>query len=78
MWHHVGVFDALEDQLCTWTPELDWSPDRLDAMVWPAWHMKLVSTVAAGQGQLPGRAAATRSVLPSRRALDPRRLSPWS
>lgn len=43
-WHHVGRFEQLEDQLCTWTPELDWSPDRLDAMVWGAWHVKLVGT----------------------------------
>jgi predicted phage terminase large subunit-like protein len=31
---HVGFFAALEDQLCTWTPEDDKSPDRLDALVW--------------------------------------------
>jgi phage terminase large subunit-like protein len=29
--HHAGVFPELEDQLCTWFPELGWSPDRLDA-----------------------------------------------
>jgi hypothetical protein len=29
--HHVGTFPELEDQLCTWYPELGWSPDRLDA-----------------------------------------------
>lgn len=33
--HHVGVFAALEDQLCTWVPDSgDPSPDRLDALVW--------------------------------------------
>lgn len=31
--HHVGVYTALEDQLCTWVPG-DESPDRLDALVW--------------------------------------------
>jgi phage terminase large subunit-like protein len=29
--HHAGTFPELEDQLCTWYPELGWSPDRLDA-----------------------------------------------
>jgi phage terminase large subunit-like protein len=32
--HHVGTFDALEDQLCTWTPDAPGSPDRMDALVW--------------------------------------------
>ena len=35
-WHHVGFFEQLEDQLCTWTEDLGYSPDRLDAMVAPA------------------------------------------
>lgn len=30
---HVGLFPALEEQLCTWVPG-DKSPDRLDALVW--------------------------------------------
>lgn len=33
--HHVGVFETLEDQLCTYSPETSSSsPDRLDALVW--------------------------------------------
>jgi phage terminase large subunit-like protein len=33
--HHVGLFEELEDQLCTWEPLGDMpSPDRLDAEVW--------------------------------------------
>lgn len=33
--HHVGMFERLEDQLCTYTPQhYDGSPDRLDALVW--------------------------------------------
>lgn len=51
-WHMAGNFAELEDQLCTWTPESDYSPDRLDAMVWPAWHMRLVSTSSRGSGHL--------------------------
>lgn len=32
--HHVGMFEALEDQLCTFEPGSPKSPDRLDAMVY--------------------------------------------
>jgi len=31
---HVGTYPVLEDQLYTWTPESNESPDRMDAMVW--------------------------------------------
>src|SRR3546814_12515258 len=48
-WHMAGVFEELEDQLATWYPELGWSPDRLDAMVWPAWQLKLEIGRAAGR-----------------------------
>lgn len=33
--HHLGCLPILEDQMCTWEPELGMkSPDRLDALVW--------------------------------------------
>jgi predicted phage terminase large subunit-like protein len=32
--HHVGGFSDLEDQMVTWTPDTDKSPDRMDALVW--------------------------------------------
>jgi phage terminase large subunit-like protein len=32
--HHVGVFPELEDQMVTWTVDADFSPDRMDALVW--------------------------------------------
>jgi len=32
--HHVGYFAQLEDQLCSWVPDISQSPDRLDALVW--------------------------------------------
>lgn len=51
-WHMVGRFPELEDQLCTWTPESDYSPDRLDAMVWTAWRLGLVSTRGRGMGHV--------------------------
>lgn len=38
--HHVGKFVALENQLCGWVPG-DKSPDRLDALVWGVWALKL-------------------------------------
>lgn len=34
MVHHVGVFPELEEQLVTWVPGNEKSPDRLDALVW--------------------------------------------
>lgn len=62
-WHHVGVFEALEDQCVTWTPELGFSPDRLDAMVWTGWHNKLVSAMMRGKAQFGGGSAARLSVV---------------
>ena len=33
--HHVGIFGTLEDQCCDYDPATaDWSPDRMDALVW--------------------------------------------
>lgn len=32
--HHVGFLTELEDQLCSWVPDVGNSPDRLDALVW--------------------------------------------
>lgn len=61
--HHVGVFPELEDQMATWYPELNWSPDRIDAAVWGAVHTRLVSTIAQGQGSFGG-AAASRPIGP--------------
>jgi phage terminase large subunit-like protein len=61
-WHHVGVFEELEDQLVTWTEELGFSPDRLDAMVWPAWHQRLVSARLRGEAKFGGSVAQLRIV----------------
>jgi len=33
---HCGVFRDLEDQMCSFTEDADWSPDRMDALVWAA------------------------------------------
>lgn len=32
--HHIGYYADLEDQLCSWVPDVSNSPDRLDALVW--------------------------------------------
>lgn len=32
--HHVGTFPELEDQMTTWVPGDEDSPDRVDALVW--------------------------------------------
>ena len=38
--HHVGHFEALEDQQCTWDPALDDdSPDRVDAKVYAIYEL---------------------------------------
>lgn len=39
--HHVGAFPELEDQLCTWVPGDEDSPDRLDALVWAITELML-------------------------------------
>lgn len=61
-WHHAGVFEDLEDQECTWHDDLDWSPDRLDAEVWDAWHLKLAHTAPSGTGSI-GTAASSRQIV---------------
>jgi phage terminase large subunit-like protein len=61
-WHLAGNFAELEDQLCTWYEELDWSPDRLDAMVWPGFHQRIVKAAMAGAATSGGLAAATRTI----------------
>jgi phage terminase large subunit-like protein len=38
--HHVGAFPKLEDQMVSWTPESNDSPDRLDALVWALTELK--------------------------------------
>ncbi|WP_199809845.1 terminase large subunit domain-containing protein [Streptomyces sp. NRRL S-455] len=61
-WHMVGEFPELEDQMCTWYDELDWSPDRLDAMVWPAWHQRIVKPTMTGTTSSKGLATAARTI----------------
>lgn len=44
--HHVGMFPALEDEMCTWIPGND-SPNRMDALVWA---MKDLGLAVLGHG----------------------------
>jgi len=37
--HHIGFFAELEDQMCEWTREAKYSPDRMDALVWLCTHL---------------------------------------
>lgn len=32
--HHVGVYEEMEEQMVSWTPNASNSPDRMDALVW--------------------------------------------
>jgi phage terminase large subunit-like protein len=56
---HVGAFVELEDEMTTWTPA-DESPNRMDALVWAFWWLKIwrpPSGVAGShvpQGEIPG------------------------
>jgi len=47
--HHVGTFEELEDEFCTWVPG-DKSPNRLDAAVWALTDLMLGSRTVADFG----------------------------
>jgi phage terminase large subunit-like protein len=53
---HYGVFETLEEQMCTWEAGDTNSPDRLDAMVWALTELivtkKVVSVVPAVDNEL--------------------------
>jgi len=60
--HHAGVFPQLEDQMCSYLPELrdEDSPDRLDALVWGATELLVGAREAGvwGRSQRKGRERA--------------------
>jgi len=35
----AGVFDELEEEMLSWRAEANWSPNRMDAMVWGLTHL---------------------------------------
>ena len=61
--HHVGLFAALEDELCDWVPgEGLPSPNRLDALVWALTELMLGGEVPLPAGRpAPGPAGACGS-----------------
>lgn len=59
---HEFFANGLLTHNCTWTPELGFSPDRLDAMVWPPWHQRLVSVRSRGKALFGGSQATLRIV----------------
>lgn len=46
--HHVGMFPELEAELTSWVPGDDWSPNRLDALVWALTELGLESGSGGG------------------------------
>lgn len=55
--HHVGCFDALEDQMCSFTSDFSrsqagFSPDRVDALVWAITELAVDKQVQAPVGAI--------------------------
>lgn len=50
--HHYGYFGELETQLCEWTPLSNFSPDRLDALVWALTELSEGSSSMMGLASL--------------------------
>ena len=46
--HHVGRFEDLEDELCTWQPGME-SPNRLDALVWAVSYLMGASKIESSK-----------------------------
>jgi len=47
---HCAPFSELEDQMCSWTAEADWSPDRMDALVWAGTELMLTPSIITRVG----------------------------
>jgi phage terminase large subunit-like protein len=56
--HHVGPLPKLEDELLTWEPEANWSPGRMDALVWGVFSLNL-----AGGGSADAWHEAMQAIL---------------
>lgn len=52
--HHVGVYPTLEDEQTNWTPDIGWSPNHMDALVWALTELMLgpIGTPAAARSPL--------------------------
>lgn len=54
--HMLGMFPELENELETWTPEANWSPNRLDALVWGLTELRLINSAGellTAKGEVP-------------------------
>ena len=45
--YHLGSFEILVDQMCSWDASENYSPDRIDALVWAVTALKPWSGMAA-------------------------------
>ena len=54
---HAPGLTALEDQMCEWTPDCGWSPDRMDAAcaVLSELMLKAAQEHVSARGEGPGR-----------------------
>ncbi|WP_336853838.1 DNA-packaging protein [Sinomonas albida] len=68
---HAKVFDVLEDQMTSWTPQAGGSPDRLDALVWA------LTDLSGGMGQGAAFIAAWRMDLERRGVEVPTQSRSW-
>jgi hypothetical protein len=76
--HHLGVFPALEDQMCAFTPDVDraagGSPDRVDALVWALAELMITPMASYGIYELYRQMAEEQTTRETARitAPDPR------
>lgn len=62
-YHHVGMLPMVEDQMTTWDsvePPDDWSPDRMDSLVWGATQLLIGRTVMTSGGVKDSRLTGRR------------------
>lgn len=67
--HHIGAFPTLEGELTSWVPgESDWSPNRLDALVWA-----MTELLGSGSGARRAHRPKGTTPAPRREPLTPGR-----
>jgi phage terminase large subunit-like protein len=62
--HHLGIFEELEQEQQTWTPDERWSPNRLDALVWGLTNLGLIKggpgALLTAKGEVPRNTVSQR------------------
>lgn len=56
---HVGRHAELEDAMCSWDPRENWSPDRVDALVWAITELEPWLSHSGGISSSAGAAAGS-------------------